>query len=116
LNYAANNLSLAQDEMTPSQIEKGQDLASAWLASKKTLTPRQELAAKHYVLGRNFAVGQEVKKDLVQAYMWWSISAEQGNADAKRGLKIIEDQITPSQIEKAQDLSRECVAKNYKDC
>ena len=29
---------------------------------------------------------------------------------------FLTEQMTPSQIEKAQELARECVAKNYKGC
>jgi len=48
--------------------------------------------------------------------MWWNIAASQENKDASGNRDIVAKKMTPSQIEKAQELARECVAKNYKDC
>ena len=39
-----------------------------------------------------------------------------GHNRAKEELEIIENKMTPSQIEEAQKLARECVKKNYKGC
>ena len=36
--------------------------------------------------------------------------------NAKRLLESLNKEMTPSQIEKAKDLARECVKKNYKGC
>ena len=58
---------------------------------------------------------------------WSTLAAEKGHDLAQYGLgfmyengKKLRDsavkRMTPSQIEKAQDLARECVAKNYKGC
>jgi hypothetical protein len=48
--------------------------------------------------------------------MWWNIAASSGYEDASETRGIVAEMMTPSQIEKAQDLARECVAKNYKGC
>ena len=48
--------------------------------------------------------------------MWYNISASNGDEVGGKNRDIIAKQMTPSQIEKAQDLARECVAKNYKGC
>jgi len=69
-----------------------------------------------YDLGLRYALGQGVAKDLTHAYMWWDIAASQGNEDAKRKRNIIEEQMTSAEVSKAQELARECVAKDYKDC
>ena len=48
--------------------------------------------------------------------MWFNISASSGSEKGK-GLKdLLTEEMTPSQIEKAQRLARECVKKNYKGC
>ena len=60
--------------------------------------------------------GRGVLKDEVYAHMWWNIAASNGLDKAGRYRDIIDKEMTPSQIEKAQDLARECVAKNYKGC
>ena len=54
--------------------------------------------------------------DYVYAHMWWNIAAPQGDKVSSEQKDIIEEKMTPSQIEKAQDLACECVKKNYKGC
>ena len=50
------------------------------------------------------------------AYMWLNLAAAQGGEDAKKAKGIAQDIMTPAQIAEAQKLSRECLAKDYKDC
>ena len=52
----------------------------------------------------------------VYAHMWWNIAASKGNENAAKNRDMVAEKMTPSQLEKAQDLARECVKKNYKDC
>jgi len=59
--------------------------------------------------------GWGVKKDLVYAYMWHSISKTNGLVEpGDMGMLMLEFEMTPSQIETAKKLARECVRKNYK--
>ena len=62
------------------------------------------------------ARGLGIVQDYTRAHMWWNIAASQGDEIAVKNRGKIEKKMTPSQIEKAQDLARECVAKVYKDC
>ncbi len=56
-------------------------------------------------------------KDYVYAHMWGNIGNSNGNEGGKKIMELLLKQgMTPSQIEKAQDLARECVKKNYKGC
>ena len=48
--------------------------------------------------------------------MWWSIAASQENKDAIENRDIVAQEMTPSQLETAQRLARECVRKRYKGC
>ena len=48
--------------------------------------------------------------------MWWNIVASTGDVDAKKNKEIVAKQMTSSQIEEAQRLSRECLKKNFKGC
>ena len=48
--------------------------------------------------------------------MWFNFAALQGSKTAEENIKILSIQMTPSQLEKAQDLARECVRKKYKGC
>ena len=69
-----------------------------------------------YQLGMMFAQGQGVIQDYIFAHMWWNIAASLGFKEGAENRDIVGKMMTPSQLEKAQDLARECVAKNYKDC
>ena len=50
------------------------------------------------------------------AYMWWNLAAAQDIESAKTNKGIVQDKMTPADISKAQTLSRECLAKDYKNC
>jgi hypothetical protein len=96
----------------------GQGVTQDYKAAVKwfKLAAEQELAFAQFNLGVMYQKGQGVTQDNTRAYMWWNISVSQGLNYAAKNLSRVQDEMTPSQIEKAQDLSRECVAKNYKDC
>ena len=63
-----------------------------------------------------YALGTGVPKDYVEAYKWGNLAAANGNENGAKLRDNFAKVMTPSQIEKAQDLSRECVRKNYKGC
>ena len=48
--------------------------------------------------------------------MWSNIAALSGYKDASKNRDLIAKKMTPTQIEKAQELARECVRKEYKGC
>ena len=48
--------------------------------------------------------------------MWASIASSNGFENAKGLLEALDNEMTPSQIEEAEKLARECVKKNYKGC
>ena len=84
-----------------------------------TLAAEQGHAGAQYNLGLMYAKGQGVLQNYIYAHMWWNIVASNsthGNKDAVKNRDIVAKRMTPSQIEKAQDLARECVAKNFKGC
>ena len=63
-----------------------------------------------------YGFGRGVTKDNAYAYMWWDIAASQGDRDARKNRDFVEKKMSPSQFESAQNLSSECVKKNYKGC
>ena len=81
-----------------------------------TLAAEQGLANAQFNLGWMYDEGLGVPQDNVYAHMWWNIAASSGDKDAIGNRDIIAKRMTPSQLEKAQDLARECVRKNYKGC
>jgi FOG: TPR repeat, SEL1 subfamily len=81
------------------------------------LSAEQGHAKAQYNLGVTYALGQGVIEDKVYAHMWANIANSNGHENGKKLMEfLLEQGITPSQIEKAQDLARECVKKNYKGC
>ena len=67
-------------------------------------------------LGVMYIKGQGVIQDNVYAHMWGNLGASNGNENGGRLRDIVAGEMTPSQLEKAQDLARECVRKKYKGC
>jgi TPR repeat protein len=67
-------------------------------------------------LGVMYATGQGVIKDYVYAYMWGNIGSSNGNKNGGKLRDLAAKEMTPSQIETAQKLARECVRKKYKGC
>ena len=80
------------------------------------LAAEQGNAGAQYNLGNKFVNGQGVIQDNVYAHMWWNIAAASGHEKARGNKDIVVKDMTPQDISKAQDLARECVKKNYKDC
>ena len=58
-------------------------------------------------LGLMYANGQGVIQDYVMAHMYFNIASVSGDKDAIKGRYLVEEQMTRSQLEKAQDLARE---------
>ena len=63
-------------------------------------------ARAQFNLGTMYYTGQGVPEDRVQAYAWYSIVAAQGVELAKENKEIIAEKMTPTEIAKAQELSR----------
>jgi len=63
-----------------------------------------------YILGRG------VTQDDVYSHMWANIASSNGAEKAGEMRDMIAKDLTPQQLERAQQLARECVAKDYKGC
>ena len=81
-----------------------------------TLSAEQGHIKAQNNLGAMYGEGQGVLQDYVKAHMWYNISASNGNDTGGKNRDVKAKQMTPSQIEEAQRLAKECVAKNYKGC
>ena len=74
-------------------------------------------ADAQYNLGVMYDNGQGVLQDYIYAHMWFNIAASSGGGgNASKNRDIIAKRMNSSQLEKAQDLARECVRKKYKGC
>ena len=80
------------------------------------LAAEQGDAESQHSLGVMYGNGEGVIEDNVYAHMWLNLAAADGNEDARTNKDILVKWMTPQDISKAQDLARECVNKNYKDC
>jgi TPR repeat protein len=80
------------------------------------LAAEQGHAKAQYDLGVMYYNGQGVIQDYTHAHMWANIAASQGHKLAVKNRDIIAKQMTSTQIAAAQNLARECMAKNYKGC
>ena len=82
-----------------------------------TLSAEQGFVEAQANLGVMYALGQGVIEDKVYAHMWGNILNSNGHEDGKKIMDyLLKQGMTPSQVEKAQDLARECIKKNYKGC
>ena len=84
----------------------------------KEYKPRAEMGDNdaQNSLGVMYYAGWGVKQDSIRAVMWYMVAVSNGNIEAIENQHLLEKEMTSSQIEKAQKLARECIAKNYKDC
>ncbi len=60
--------------------------------------------------------GYGMLEDMVFANMWFNIVSSNGSNLADENRDTVATRMTSSQIEKLQDLARECVKKNYNCC
>ncbi len=58
-------------------------------------------------LGLMYYKGEGIQQDYVQAYKWATLSAAQGLDQAIQALMILENEMTPAQIEEAKQLAKE---------
>ena len=67
-------------------------------------------------IGFLYQNGLGVLQDNLYVHMWWNVAASIGHESAPKNRDIIVKEMTPTDISEAQQLARECVAKNYKGC
>ena len=81
-----------------------------------TLAAEQGNADAQSNLGVMYGMGQGIIRDNVYAHMWGNLAASNGNENGGKLRDFLAELMTPSQIENAERLARECVSKNYKGC
>ncbi len=64
-----------------------------------------------YMLGFLYARGEGVRRDLVRAYLWFSLAARQGDAIAADMVVSLSRRMTPEQIAQAKALALEWSVK-----
>ena len=64
-------------------------------------------AVGQYNLGLMYRKGRGVRKDYVAAYAWYRLAAYSGFKGGSKSRETIAEEMTPEQIAKAQELSKE---------
>jgi TPR repeat protein len=67
-------------------------------------------------LGSMYRNGEGVLQDYVLSHMWYNIAAANGHPLAIRLRVLLEEKMTPSQIERAQHFASQCQKRNFKNC
>ncbi len=80
------------------------------------LAAEQGDADAHFNLGVMYYNGQGVLVDDLRAYMWFDLSVSAGNDAAIINRERVIKLMTPSQIEQARKLAKQCLANEYKGC
>ena len=112
-------ISLVLDRYSVTSIKERAEQGDAQALDRNSGTSIKEraeqgLASAQYNLGLMYDNGEGVLEDDVTAYAWYNIAAANGGALAKKNKGIIAKEMTPDQIAKAQELSKEMVKKNPK--
>ncbi|MDA0785014.1 MAG: tetratricopeptide repeat protein [Proteobacteria bacterium] len=89
------------------------DKTAAWLFR---LAAEQGDVGAQVKLGEMYADGKGVPRDYVYAYLWTSIAASSLDRAAIKIRDKIAGRLSAAQIEKAQELIRECTRKVYRGC
>ena len=58
-----------------------------------------------FEVGELYRTGVNFPKNYKQAYIWFSLSAAQGNKEAQKKINSLEDKLTPQQVGEAQDMA-----------
>jgi TPR repeat protein len=80
------------------------------------LAAEQGYASAQMKLSAAYLLGRGVIKDTIYGHMWANLAASNGDETGGKFRDLLAQKMTPSQLEKAQDLARECVRKKYKGC
>ena len=101
-------------------IEKGYDAYGSrdYATAVEEWLPLAELgdAEAQYLLGVLYTSGLGVTQDYLKAYMWFDISSSKGYYLSTMNKEVTAKYLSLFQVLEAQDLAKECVAKNYKGC
>ena len=81
-----------------------------------TLAAEQGYGKAQTNLGVSYVLGQGVLQDNIYAHMWFNVAASLGEEEASKYREKVAERMTPVDISKAQQLARDCVAKDYKGC
>jgi TPR repeat protein len=68
------------------------------------------------VIGSMYRKGQGVPRNLVHAFMWFSVAAKRGDNEAKAELHEVSKTMTPAEMTQANEMAASCEASEYRNC
>lgn len=66
-------------------------------------------------LGVLYADGRGVEKDIVQAYKWFLLASQGGDADSAQSVKTLEGELRPEEIAQAKKLASDWIAAHTRE-
>ena len=79
------------------------------------LAAAQGNASAQFNLGVMYKEGQGVTQDYTSAHMWYNLASAASVADGAKNRDLLAKEMTPWQIEKAQNMARACQEKNFNE-
>jgi len=67
-------------------------------------------------IGAMYRKGEGTPRSLTRAFMWFSVAAKRGDAQASAGLRQVSKTMTPAEISQARQMADACAASNYRGC
>lgn len=110
--YSHSQYNLAQRYSKGEGVEQNIEEAVRWLQ----LSARQGLAEAQINLGVLYYEGKGVTQDYIYAHMWFDAAFQNGHFTGLDNKKLVEEQMTTSQIELARTLAIQCLRNNFIDC
>lgn len=107
-----SQLSLGQMYRTGRGVPADYNAAVKWF----TLASKQGLADAQTLLGLAYLTGQGIARDDERAYMWFNLSTYNGDPLGDKGIDLVSEDMSAAQINKAQEMSSNCLESNYTDC
>jgi TPR repeat protein len=73
-------------------------------------------AKAQMMLGAMYQRGQGVAKSSAHAFMWLSLAASRGDAQARDELKTVSATMTPEDVARANAMMQACETSEYRNC
>ena len=114
-SFNSKNNEVVKKEDEKLQADTVQNVTKS-ISSEWEALAEEGSAKAQYKLALMYEKGEGFLQDFVYAHMWANLSVANGYADARSLRDKLAEKMTPSQMEKAQDLARDCMKKNFKGC
>jgi TPR repeat protein len=89
-----------------------------YLPAIKLLRPLAQAgnARAQNVMGVMYRKGEGVARSSAGAFMWFSLAAKRGDAQAKANLQEMANEMTPAEMAHASEMMAACEVSNYRNC